>query len=243
MSNEPGGFIYGVRNPASNGGGVGVTMRVVLFCQKVATSACDQCTGARVIAGTGVRTTSVPSRCYLRFSATRRYDLGGHRNLASKVISNSYRIWSTMDNAADNDNDGVSLPLLLADGTPQQAPSSCLPSFTYGFFDGSTDNLIRDGLATYVRSALPFVTDAHQVIVKMVMDRGVDDLKVAVGSRLQSGQGFGRLIPGSDSESRRKACIQVSECRPPPTTRRVPTHNAAADGTHRRERCICLQTS
>lgn len=116
------------------------------------------------------------------FSADRPAD-GTQLNLA---ISNSRCICSTMDNTAAGD-DEVYLLLLLADGnlpTGSFVASSGLESFVaHGFFGGSTDNLndignfIRDSLATYARSALPFVADAHQIVAKAVMDRDADDLE------------------------------------------------------------------
>lgn len=90
-----------------------------------------------------------------------------------------------MDDAAAGD-DGTYLLLLLADGnlpTGSFVASSGLESFvTHGFFGGSTDNLnntvnfIRDSLATYSRSALPFVADVHQVVMKAAVDRDAEDL-------------------------------------------------------------------
>jgi urease accessory protein len=90
-----------------------------------------------------------------------------------------------MDDVAAGD-DETYLLLLLADGnlpTGSFVASSGLESFiTHGFFGGSTDNLnntvnfIRDSVATYARSALPFVADVHRVVMKMVADGGADDL-------------------------------------------------------------------
>ena len=84
-----------------------------------------------------------------------------------------------MDNVAI-DGEETYLLLLLADGnlpTGSFVASSGLESFiTHGFFGGSTDNLtntmnfIRDSVATYARSALPFVADVHSAVVKMVAD-------------------------------------------------------------------------
>ncbi|KAF9649364.1 hypothetical protein BDM02DRAFT_1874738 [Thelephora ganbajun] len=89
-----------------------------------------------------------------------------------------------MDGVASGDE--TYLLLLLADGnlpTGSFVASSGLESFvTHGFFGGSTDNLkstanfIRDSVATYARSALPFVADVCQVVTKAAADRGVDDL-------------------------------------------------------------------
>ena len=90
-----------------------------------------------------------------------------------------------MDGVAIGDDEAYLL-LLLADGnlpTGSFVASSGLESFvTHGFFGGSTDNLnntvnfIRDSVATYARSALPFVADVHRVVTKMVADGGADDL-------------------------------------------------------------------
>lgn len=90
-----------------------------------------------------------------------------------------------MDNVAIGDDEAYLL-LLLADGnlpTGSFVASSGLESFvTHGFFGGPTDNLtntmnfIRDGVATYARSALPFVADAHGVVMKMVTDGCAADL-------------------------------------------------------------------
>ena len=78
-----------------------------------------------------------------------------------------------MDDVAAGE-DETYLLLLLADGnlpTGSFVASAGLESFvTHGFFGGSTDNLnntvnfIRDNVATYARSALPFVADAHSVM-------------------------------------------------------------------------------
>ena len=91
----------------------------------------------------------------------------------------------TMDDTTASD-DETYLLLLLADGnlpTGSFVASSGLESFiTHGFFGGSTGNLnntvnfIRDSLATYSRSALPFVADAYQVVAKAAGDGGTDDL-------------------------------------------------------------------
>ena len=90
-----------------------------------------------------------------------------------------------MVDAAVTDDEAYLL-LLLADGnlpTGSFVASSGLESFVaHGFFGGSTDNLnntvnfIRDSVATYARSALPFVADVHQVVAKAVVDRDVEDL-------------------------------------------------------------------
>lgn len=90
-----------------------------------------------------------------------------------------------MDNVAIDD-DETYLLLLLADGnlpTGSFVASSGLESFaTHGFFSGSADNLtntvnfIRDSVGTYARSALPFVADAHAVVMKMVADGCAPDL-------------------------------------------------------------------
>ena len=90
-----------------------------------------------------------------------------------------------MENVAIDDNETYLL-LLLADGnlpTGSFVASSGLESFlTHGFFGGSTDNLtstmnfIRDSVATYARSALPFAADVHSVVMKMIADGCVDDL-------------------------------------------------------------------
>jgi len=89
-----------------------------------------------------------------------------------------------MNDAAAND-DETYLLLLLADGnlpTGSFVASSGLESFiTHGFFGGSTGNLnntvnfIRDSLATYARSALPFVADVYQVVTKAAVGGGADD--------------------------------------------------------------------
>jgi urease accessory protein len=90
-----------------------------------------------------------------------------------------------MDNVAIDDEEAYLL-LLLADGnlpTGSFVASSGLESFiTHGFFSGSTDNLvhtmdfIRDSVATYARSALPFVADVHGVLMKMAADGCTADL-------------------------------------------------------------------
>lgn len=82
-----------------------------------------------------------------------------------------------MDNVATDDDEAYLL-LLLADGnlpTGSFIASSGFESFvTHGFLDGSTDNptntvnFVRDSVATYARSALPFVADAHSVVMKMI---------------------------------------------------------------------------
>ena len=83
-------------------------------------------------------------------------------------------------------DDETYLLLLLADGnlpTGSFVASSGLESFVaHGFFGGSADNLnntvnfIRDSVATYARSALPFVADVHRVVAKVVVDRDAKDL-------------------------------------------------------------------
>ena len=93
--------------------------------------------------------------------------------------------WSAMVDVAVGDEETYLL-LLLADGnlpTGSFVASSGLESFvTHGFFGGPADNLsntvnfIRDSVATYARSALPFVADVHRAVVKAVIDRGVADL-------------------------------------------------------------------
>jgi len=90
-----------------------------------------------------------------------------------------------MDDVSVGD-DETYLLLLLADGnlpTGSFVASSGLESFiTHGFFGGSTDSLnntmnyVRDSVATYARSALPFVADAHQAVVKAVVNGSPDDL-------------------------------------------------------------------
>jgi len=90
-----------------------------------------------------------------------------------------------MADAAVGD-DETYLLLLLADGnlpTGSFIASSGLESFVaHGFFGGPIHNLdntvsfIRDSVATYARSALPFVADVHQVVVKAVIGGGADDL-------------------------------------------------------------------
>lgn len=90
-----------------------------------------------------------------------------------------------MDNVSVGD-DETYLLLLLADGNLPTgsfvASSGLESSITHGFFGGSTDslnstvNFVRDSVATYARSALPFVADIHQVVMKAVVDRGPDDL-------------------------------------------------------------------
>ena len=90
-----------------------------------------------------------------------------------------------MDDVAVGD-DETYLLLLLADGnlpTGSFIASSGLESFVaHGFFGGSTDNLndtvnfIRDSVASYARSALPFVADVHRVVAKAVIDRDPEDL-------------------------------------------------------------------
>jgi urease accessory protein len=89
-----------------------------------------------------------------------------------------------MSDVATSD-DETYLLLLLADGnlpTGSFIASSGLESFvTHGFFGGSTDNpnntvnFIRDSLATYARSALPFVADVYQVVTRAVVDRSTED--------------------------------------------------------------------
>jgi len=91
----------------------------------------------------------------------------------------------TMVDVATGD-DETYLLLLLADGnlpTGSFIASSGLESFvTHGFFSGPADNLnkavnfIRDSVATYARSALPFVADVHRVVAKAVVNRGIEDL-------------------------------------------------------------------
>ena len=90
-----------------------------------------------------------------------------------------------MDNVA-TDGDETYLLLLLADSnlpTGSFVASAGLESFVaHGFFDGSNDNLnntvnfIRDSVATYARSALPFVADVHRVVMKAVAEGCADDL-------------------------------------------------------------------
>ena len=90
-----------------------------------------------------------------------------------------------MADAAVGD-DETYLLLLLADGnlpTGSFVASSGLESFVaHGFFGGPTHHLdstvdfIRDSVATYARSALPFVADVHQVVMKAVVDGDPDDL-------------------------------------------------------------------
>jgi urease accessory protein len=90
-----------------------------------------------------------------------------------------------MDNIA-TDGDETYLLLLLADSnlpTGSFVASAGLESFVaHGFFDGSNDNLnntvnfIRDSVATYARSALPFVADVHRVVMKGAAEGCVDDL-------------------------------------------------------------------
>lgn len=103
-----------------------------------------------------------------------------------------------MDNVSIGDEETYLL-LLLADGnlpTGSFIASAGLESFvTHGFFGGLTGNLgntvnfIRDSVATYARSALPFVTDVHGVVSKVVadgyavdleepLDRACDEIKV-----------------------------------------------------------------
>jgi len=67
--------------------------------------------------------------------------------------------------------------LLLADGNLTTG------SFVaHGFFGGSTHhldstvNFIRDSVAIYARSALHFVADVHQVVMKVVVDGDTYDL-------------------------------------------------------------------
>jgi urease accessory protein len=89
-----------------------------------------------------------------------------------------------MDGPATGD-DETYLLLLLADGnlpTGSFIASSGLESFvTHGFFGGSTDNVsstvnfIRDSVATYARSALPFVADVHHVVMKVAAGGRADD--------------------------------------------------------------------
>ena len=115
------------------------------------------------------------------FSADRHST--GTGNSLSPVTSRY--LSSTMDDVTTGD-DETYLLLLLADGnlpTGSFVASSGLESFvTHGFFGASTDgldntmNFIRDSVATYARSALPFVADVHQVVTKGVVDRGTDDL-------------------------------------------------------------------
>lgn len=72
------------------------------------------------------------------------------------------------------DNDGETyLLLLLADGnlpTGSFVASSGLEAFaTHGFFNKSDDqantiDFVRDSVATYARSALPFVSDTHRLV-------------------------------------------------------------------------------
>ena len=100
---------------------------------------------------------------------------------AARVTCN----WAAMVDISVGD-DETYLLLLLADGnlpTGSFVASSGLESFVaHGFFGGSTDNLsdtvnfIRDSVATYARSALPFVADVHRVVAKAVEDGGVEDL-------------------------------------------------------------------
>ncbi|KAF9782754.1 UreF-domain-containing protein [Thelephora terrestris] len=90
-----------------------------------------------------------------------------------------------MDNIGTGD-DETYLLLLLADSnlpTGSFVASAGLESFgTHGFCSGSNDNLnntvnfIRDSVATYARSALPFVADAHRVVMKAVAGGCADDL-------------------------------------------------------------------
>jgi urease accessory protein len=90
-----------------------------------------------------------------------------------------------MENVA-TDDDETYLLLLLADGnlpTGSFVASSGLESFvTHGFFGGSTDNItntmnfIRDSVATYSRSALPFAADVHSVVTKMIAEGCTDNL-------------------------------------------------------------------
>jgi len=94
-----------------------------------------------------------------------------------------------MDNVAIDD-DQAYLLLLLADGnlpTGSFVASSGLESFiAHGFFSGSTDNLtntmdfIRDSVATYARSALPFVADTHSAVMKMIADGCAADPKGSI---------------------------------------------------------------
>lgn len=90
-----------------------------------------------------------------------------------------------MVDVVDGD-DETYLLLLLADGnlpTGSFVASSGLESFiTHGFSGGSADTLnntvsfIRDSVATYARSALPFVADVHRIVTEAVINRGADDL-------------------------------------------------------------------
>jgi urease accessory protein len=69
------------------------------------------------------------------------------------------------------------LLLLLADGnlpTGAFVASSGLESFvTHGFFNSSHDldsmiNFVRDSVGSYARSALPFVSDTHKIVSRVV---------------------------------------------------------------------------
>jgi len=87
-------------------------------------------------------------------------------------------------------DDETYLLLLLADGnlpTGSFVASSGLESFvTHGFLGASTDNLntvdfIRDSVATYARSTLPFVADVHQLVTEAAADGGTSDLAGPLG--------------------------------------------------------------
>lgn len=83
--------------------------------------------------------------------------------------------------------------LLLSDGnlpTGSFVASAGFESYlTHGFFSSSSpfgpprDNLdatttfVRDSLATYARSALPFVSDAHQAIERLIVAAGAGDIR------------------------------------------------------------------
>jgi len=75
--------------------------------------------------------------------------------------------------------------LLLADSnlpTGSFVASSGLESFaTHGFFASSSDaltntvNFIRDSVATYARSAIPFVSDTHQIVTNLAASISTQD--------------------------------------------------------------------
>lgn len=89
------------------------------------------------------------------------------RPTSSSISSELYLI------ANMNNNEETYLLLLLADGnlpTGSFVASSGLESFvTHGFFNkpddlANTIDFVRDSVATYARSALPFVSDTHEIV-------------------------------------------------------------------------------
>jgi urease accessory protein len=123
-----------------------------------------------VYEGSGVDVVSTPTSSSRPLAVMEELRNRNYSDAIKNHVQSNFYLITTMNNAADTE---TYLLLLLADGnlpTGSFVASSGLESYvTHGFHNNArsfdeTIEFVRDSVGTYARSALPFVSDTHQIV-------------------------------------------------------------------------------